>query len=178
MGISEKQESFARLVAQGKTYSEAYREAYPSSRKWKNESVWVKSSQLMANDKVRIRVNEIQEELIADQKITLEQILNELKNWVLFDPLEMFNPDDSVKSIHEMPEEVRKCIASFEVVELFENIDKEKIKTGELKRVKLIDKKAVSDQIMKHLGAYVNTKLELGDDTLDALEDIFGGLEK
>ena len=51
-------ERFAQLVASGKSQSEAYREVYPRSRHWRDESVHERSSKI--NAKVLPRVRELQ----------------------------------------------------------------------------------------------------------------------
>ena len=56
-----REEKFAQGVVNGLSQSESYRQANPASTKWKDESVWVKASQMMA--KVGIRVDEIRAEL-------------------------------------------------------------------------------------------------------------------
>ena len=58
---SEKQEQFARGIAKGLSQRVAYREAYPTSEKWKDSVVDVKASQLAANDKVLLRIQELRE---------------------------------------------------------------------------------------------------------------------
>jgi phage terminase small subunit len=63
MNLTHRQETFAQLVASGKSQSEAYRLAYPKSQRWKDQSVWAKASALMQADKVSIRVDAICAEL-------------------------------------------------------------------------------------------------------------------
>lgn len=55
-------EKFVLMLITGMSQREAYRVAYPSAEKWKDNTVDVKASQLFANDKVRIRYNEIMDE--------------------------------------------------------------------------------------------------------------------
>lgn len=52
-----RHERFAQLVAAGKSQAEAYREAYPRSRAWKDKTVWENGSRLAA--KVAARVDEL-----------------------------------------------------------------------------------------------------------------------
>ena len=40
MSLTPKQEKFAQEVASGKSQADAYREAYPKSKKWKDETLW------------------------------------------------------------------------------------------------------------------------------------------
>ena len=177
MKLTAKQENFCQLVSEGNTYADSYREAYPVSKKWKDRAVWVTSSELMTNGKVLVRVQELREEIRKRNQATLDGVLIEMASWLKFDPIEMFDEHDALKTIHQLPESIRKSIASFEVVELFENIDKEKIKVGELKRVKLVDKRATADMFLKKFGAYI-TNLNVKTDDLSHLSDLLKGIEE
>ncbi len=55
-------EKFVQCLLQGMSQRKAYREAFPQSTKWKDNTVDVKASQLFSNDKVLIRYKELQEE--------------------------------------------------------------------------------------------------------------------
>lgn len=58
---NSRHEAFARLLVQGKSQAEAYRELFPRSRHWKMASIHPKASHLA--DKVRTRVAELQAEV-------------------------------------------------------------------------------------------------------------------
>lgn len=75
--LTAKQEAFCRLVAEGSTYSAAYRASYDAENT-KKEVVWVKASELMANGKVLVRVNELKEEAADASKVTIKSIALEL----------------------------------------------------------------------------------------------------
>ena len=55
--LTNQQEKFAELVANGGSYSDAHREAYPKSRDWKDKTVNENASRLYS--KVYARVEEI-----------------------------------------------------------------------------------------------------------------------
>jgi hypothetical protein len=55
-GLTFKQESFAQLVASGRTQADAYRAAYPGSQAWKPGVVDVQASTMAANSKVAVRI--------------------------------------------------------------------------------------------------------------------------
>ena len=61
MGVLEnaRYEKFAQGVAQGLSQRKAYREAFPNSKKWKDETVDPKASNLAKDDKVSARINEL-----------------------------------------------------------------------------------------------------------------------
>ena len=78
MSLSPKQEAFAAGVAQGLSQAEAYRRAYPRSTAWKDESVWQCASRLMADIKVRSRIDDLMAKAAAANEVTQERIVREL----------------------------------------------------------------------------------------------------
>lgn len=80
--LTSKQEEFVYGIAQGKTQYQAYIDAYPKAKKWKRESVDVAASQLLQNNKIIIRLEELNK--IKKEKIawTRDRALNEI-NYVL-----------------------------------------------------------------------------------------------
>lgn len=78
MSISARQEAFAAGVAQGMSQAEAYRRAYPRSTAWKDESVWQCASRLMADIKVRSRIDDLMAKAAAANEVTQERIVREL----------------------------------------------------------------------------------------------------
>jgi phage terminase small subunit len=60
------------------TQAEAYREAYPKSREWKDESVWQRASLLSKNPNVQSRVQELTSKAAAANEVTVERVLKEL----------------------------------------------------------------------------------------------------
>jgi hypothetical protein len=55
-GLTAANERYAFLLAQGKTQTEAFLEAFPQAQSWKREVVYSKASTLAADGKVRARV--------------------------------------------------------------------------------------------------------------------------
>ena len=81
--LTPKQEAFARLVANGSSYADAYREAYSS--KGKDQTVHNESSKLMANQYVSSRVDQLigqKERAIARKAVTdRELVVGKLRRW-------------------------------------------------------------------------------------------------
>lgn len=175
--LAPYKEIFAQLVASGKTYAEALRESHPRAKNWKEQTIWVNSSKLMADTKVQLRVREIQEENLKRNQVTIDEVLREMANWLRFDPINLFDDDSCIKPISELTEDVRKSIASMEVVELWDKIDKEKTKIGEIKKVKFIDKRATGDMFMKKFGAYI-TKLKLDTEDLTHIQEMLDRIDE
>lgn len=77
MKLTAKQEKFAQCVAGGMNQSDAYRAAY-SAGGMKDNSINVKASQLMANGKVSVRVDELKAELLSKGLWTREKSVTAL----------------------------------------------------------------------------------------------------
>ena len=103
--LTDKQEKFAQAVAAGKTYADAYREAYPVSEKWKDESIWCESSKLMADPKVLQRVKQIQEQRAKANEVTLEDFMVNRFGRVLY---EMFFEKYTEKVWGRHPRDISK----------------------------------------------------------------------
>lgn len=80
--LTPKQEKFIYGIAEGKTQYQAYIDAYPKAKKWKRDSVDVAASQLLQNNKIIIRLEELNQ--IKKEKLawTRDRALNEI-NYVL-----------------------------------------------------------------------------------------------
>ena len=78
--LSPQREKFAQEIAKGSNQTEAYYTAYPTSKKWTKDSVYVKASQLASDDKVRLRIEEIRAPAIKKLNITVEGLLQEIED--------------------------------------------------------------------------------------------------
>lgn len=77
--LTAKQEKFAREVVKCGNQSEAYRKSYNVGKNTKISTVNVKASQLMAKDKIRIRVEELQAKANERCIVTVESLTAELE---------------------------------------------------------------------------------------------------
>jgi phage terminase small subunit len=68
MSLSEQQERFCQLIAQGKNASDAYRDAgYKCTT---DEAVWSSASRLLGNAKVALRIKALQDEAAKHAALT------------------------------------------------------------------------------------------------------------
>lgn len=88
-GLTPQQEKFAQAVASGKNQAEAYREAYPRSRKWKDASVYAQSSALAADNKVSIRVRDLHAAISERAEVNAADVIREAYNILMADPREL-----------------------------------------------------------------------------------------
>lgn len=76
--LTAKQEKFCRLMASGKGQTEAYRLSY-NCENMKPETVNNNGYILMQKSEIKARIKELQEELKEKTKITVEKMIEELK---------------------------------------------------------------------------------------------------
>ena len=87
--LTTKQERFVQELIKGKSQREAYRIAYPASKKWKDENVDSKASNLLKNVKVRTRYEELKKK--TEEKITYDAA--EVKNIIIETMLSIVKAD-------------------------------------------------------------------------------------
>lgn len=76
--LTIKQEKFVQGLFAGLSQREAYREAFPSSINWKDETVDARACELAKNSKVVVRLEELTNELKQRNMVTVERVLAEL----------------------------------------------------------------------------------------------------
>ena len=76
--LTLKQESFCQAYVETGNASEAYREAYPRSKKWKPEAVNVAASKMLGNDKVSVRVEELKSRHLYRHDLTVDDLVSDL----------------------------------------------------------------------------------------------------
>lgn len=141
-GLTPKQDRFAQLVGSGLSQAEAYRQAYPTSRKWKQDAVHVNASELAADARVRIRVSEIQTVAADKAGLVGAEILLELKRMAQSDISGIMDETGRVKLPHELDPATRAAVASFKIDEY-----------GRIE-YKFWDKNSAVEKAMKHLGLF------------------------
>lgn len=176
-GLTPQQEKFAQAVASGKTYADAYREAYNVGENTSPNTIYVKSSRLMDESKISLRVADLQEQYKKRNQVTLDEVLKEMAEWLRFNVKTIFNDDGSMKQLAEMTDQQASSISQYECVELFGGSGENKVQIGYLKKVKLLDKRAVADMFLKKFGAYIdNHKVTV--ENLDYLDDLLHQIKK
>lgn len=80
--LTAKQEAFAQSYIKTSNASEAYRKHYNVGKNVTDESIHVQACVLLKNNKVAIRVNELQERLAKKNAVTLESLTKELEGAV------------------------------------------------------------------------------------------------
>lgn len=79
MALTQAQDNFARVYVETGNASEAYRQAYPKSLKWKPESVAVRGSVLLTDANVVQRVEELKQTVAKRHAVTVDSLIAELE---------------------------------------------------------------------------------------------------
>ena len=72
--LTPNQEAFAQNIIEGMTQADAYRSAYDCS-KMSDKTIWEKASRLMADNKVRTRVQELRDQVALSSIMTAQERL-------------------------------------------------------------------------------------------------------
>ena len=79
VSLTAKEEKYVQGLVTGLSQRKAYREAYPSSKDWKDRTVDSRASELLKKSNVLGRYNELMEEHKSKALWTREEAVNELK---------------------------------------------------------------------------------------------------
>ena len=107
-------------------------------------------SKLPIQNRIKMLVTERQERTAT----SADKALIECRRIALADVGEAFNPDGMLKGIHDIPEDVRRAIGGFEVIETFEGKGEDRVWTGYLKKVKFWSKDKQIELLFRHHGMF------------------------
>lgn len=74
MLLDPVREAFVREYSVSGNASDAYRRAKPKAQNWKAETVHVKACNMLAEDKVKVRLQELQEASAKKHEITIDKL--------------------------------------------------------------------------------------------------------
>ena len=156
MKLTGKQEKFCDYYTETGNATEAYRRAYDCST-MTNKALWVKASQLLSQDKVRLRVEELQKEMRDKSIFTKEDILKELKCIVFADVRDFMEIKDGVVTFKNSEE------WTYEMAHAVESVKT----TATGIEIKLNGKSWSISRVCKMLGYDEPTKVDIKNMLLD-----------
>ena len=162
MTLTHQQERFALGVASGRSQAEAYREAYPKSRAWKDPAVHVNASKLMVDTKVRLRIRELRGQITDSEFASAQQALVEASRIAVFDFRKVMNPDGTFKLPNELDADTAAAIASV------------KIKPNGEVEYKFWDKNTALEKLFRHHGLYERDNHQKTDPLVEFLRGLSG----
>lgn len=154
--LTPQREAFAAALATGITQAAAYRQAFPRSLNWKDETVWRKASLMAANGEVRARVEELSKKAASANEVTVERVVRELARLAFFDIAKLVGEDGRPLAIHQIDEDTRRAVVGLDVA----TVGNDQQGVGEVLKIKLADKRASLETLGRHLKMFVD-KVEL-----------------
>jgi hypothetical protein len=89
-------------------------------------------------------------------EISAGRVLQEMAKLAFNDPRKFFESDVSLKRILDLEDDTAACIASMEVMELFDGSGEEKHAYGLLKKIKIADKGQNLERLGRHLKLFTD----------------------
>ncbi|MGL5936203.1 MAG: terminase small subunit [Cetobacterium sp.] len=121
--LTKKLAAFRDAILAGFTPSEAYKKSYNATGMSK-KAISVEAGRVLRHPQVSLAIAlavrsvtqpAVFPEPTAHIELTLRRRMDELSYAATFDPIDAFDELNHFKSIRDMPEHVRRCIASFKV---------------------------------------------------------------
>lgn len=124
----------------------------------------VTGSELVRNRKVSEAIAVKAEKHVAKLDYGVDKTLEFVARMAFFDPKDLFEDDGSLRRIQEMPESARSVIAGLEVSDIWDSGEGEqKSIIGNLKKVKLSDRRGALDMLMRYHALYKDKVEHTGD---------------
>lgn len=130
----------------------AYIEVYKVSPKLADSTAY----RMLGNAGIQEELVKLSKTLLDAAELSPAQVLRECRRIAMSDGEGLFDDNGCVLPIKEIPVALRRCIGSYEVVEVFVTDPEsgERIDTGRIVKVKIWDKNKSLDFLFKHLGLF------------------------
>ena len=137
--LTSKQRRFAEEYCIDLNAAAAYlRAGYTAS----GNSAEAAASRLLSNVKVQSIIQQKQREIAGRCEVTAEKVIREVSAVAFSDVRKLFNPDGSLKQVHELDDATAAAIAAIEV------------DASGVRKIKVWDKNSAHERLCKHLGLF------------------------
>ena len=109
--MTPKREKFAVELAKGKTQADAYRVAYPTSKKWPATAVHSKASTLAKVEGIRQRVRELTTPALVRYDVTVERVLAERARMAFISVGDLVDENGQPRPLHTVGEDIARGLA-------------------------------------------------------------------
>ena len=158
--MAKAMEFIDEYLANGRNGTRAYLKVYPNA---KYDTARTLAPKIFANLRVSKYLEKREVELREKYQLTTDDVMRSLSQALHFDPANLYNEDGSFKSIQELDQDTRMALSGITVTEMAggakiggdAGIEHVGIHT---KKLKWLDKNAVREQVMKHLGLFSKDK--------------------
>lgn len=114
------------------------------------------ASRLLTNVNIVAHIQKLMDQRANRTAVVSDDILRELTRIGLYDIRSIFAADGTVKPIAEWPEDVARACSTIDVVEIFETVGGQRIQTGQLKKIRFLDKLKALELLGKHLRLFID----------------------
>jgi len=157
--LTPKQEAFCQAYIRLGDKSAAYREVY-SVDNMKPATVNNNAYKLFANNDILTRIEQIRLEAQERNKATLDELIIGMSKMIRFDIADLYDEKGNLKSIHDIPKHARAMISQIKTVEEYSGKGSDKEFVGYAKEIKILDRLAAYEKLMKHLGGYEKDNMQ------------------
>lgn len=119
---------------------------------YSEKTAHVIGSKLLRDPETWALIKGLTQDLLQEVGWDASRTLDEITHRASFDARDLFEDDGSLKRMNDIPIEIRRCIQSMEVVELFQGKGDDKHAIGLLKKVKLTDRDKALEMLAKYHG--------------------------
>jgi hypothetical protein len=116
------------------------------------KSAKVTASRWLTKANVAKLVAELQEAKLARTGSKADRVLQRIEAAADVDPAAFFDPDQSVKSVHDMPLAARRALLGVDVEELFEGTGAKRRRVGVVTKLRWRDPLKADEVLAKHHG--------------------------
>ena len=103
---------------------------------------------------IQTYIAELKKDVSERNKISVDECVQILADIARFDMAELYDENDNLKSIHNIPKEHRQAIEELTAFEEFQGFGQDRESIGYTKKVKASGKQGAIDKLLKHLGGY------------------------
>lgn len=129
-------------------------------------------SENLTKPEIRVRIGQLREEMGKGFNITRERIAQEYARLAFFDIRKLHTEDGALKPVTEFGDDEAAAIAGIEITDNWEkDQDGKPFVAGELKKVKITDKRGALDSLVKLMGYAAPDKIDHTVKPLDHQSD-------
>ncbi len=183
--LTLRQEDFCiEYLRNGGNGSDAYRVAY-NAKNMSSKTVNEKASRLLAQDKIRARIDKSRQNVARRVEVGEAEILQSAAWAMQCDPRRILKADGTLVPPQEWPDEIALAIDAIDVKEEYEDGTR-KPATGRISKLKFSSRSVARDQLFRYRGLYEKDNRQkapiialldsLPESALYALQEELGGI--
>ncbi len=140
--LTDAEEVFCQEYVNTLNLTKAYQKAYPEAT---YSTARAQAIRVIGRNRVQLRISDLFEQRKKKFKIDERSIIQKLLSIIDLDPVDIFNPDGTVKSLSQIPKDLRKLIKQIKV-------------TQQGTTIELTDRMDAITKLGQHLGMFGTLK--------------------